>query len=94
MRNLLVFFSKYNAFFLFLLFEILSLVIYINYNSFQKASFINSSNEITGNIYTRINEFYSYLDCIDIEIEIVHGLAVIVGGFLGTHNGCSSYTHI
>ena len=61
MRNLLVFFSKYNAFFLFLLFEILSLVIYINYNSFQKASFINSSNEITGNIYTRINEFYSYL---------------------------------
>jgi rod shape-determining protein MreC len=61
MRNLLVFFSKYNAFFLFLLFEILSIVIYINYNSFQKASFINSSNEITGNLYSRINDFYSYI---------------------------------
>jgi rod shape-determining protein MreC len=61
MRNLLVFITKYNAFFLFLIFEVSSVVIFIKYNSFQKATFINSSNEVTGNLYLRINEFYRYL---------------------------------
>ncbi len=41
MRNLLIFITKYNAFFLFIIFEISSLIIYIKYNAFQKASFIN-----------------------------------------------------
>lgn len=61
MRNLLVFITKYNAFFLFVIFEICSLVIYIKYNSFQKASFINSSNEVIGNFYSHVDDFYSYL---------------------------------
>ena len=61
MRNLLVFITKYNAFFLFVIFEICSLVIYIKYNSFQKASFINSSNEVIGNFYSHADDFYSYL---------------------------------
>ena len=67
MRNLLVFFTKYNAFFLFLIFEIVSVLIYINYNSLQKASIINSSNAVTGNLYERINEFYSYLSLNDVN---------------------------
>ena len=61
MRNLLVFISKYNAFFLFVIFEVCSLVIYIKYNAFQKASFINSSNEVIGNFYSHVDDFYSYL---------------------------------
>jgi rod shape-determining protein MreC len=61
MRNLLVFITKYNAFFLFVIFEVCSLVIYIKYNSFQKASFVNSSNEVIGNLYTHVDDFYSYL---------------------------------
>lgn len=61
MRNLLIFISKYNAFFLFLIFEISSLIIYIKYNSFQKATFINSSNQVTGNIYGRVNKLNQYL---------------------------------
>jgi rod shape-determining protein MreC len=61
MHNLLVFFSKYNAFFLFLVFEIFSIIIFINYNSFQKASVINSSNAVTGSMYSKINQFYGYL---------------------------------
>lgn len=61
MRNLWIFISKYNAFFLFLIFEVASLIIYVKYNSFQKATFINSANEVTGNFYTRVNDFYSYL---------------------------------
>jgi len=61
MRNLLIFITKYNAFFLFIIFEVSALIIYIKYNSFQKATFINSSNEVTGNLYARISEFNSYL---------------------------------
>src|ERR1700688_1205919 len=61
MRNLLIFITKYNAFFLFLIFEISALVIYIKYNSFQKATFINSTSKITGSLYTQVNGLYSYL---------------------------------
>ena len=61
MRNLLIFITKYNAFFLFLIFEIASLVIYIKYNSFQKASFINSTNKVTGTLYARSDEVKGYL---------------------------------
>jgi rod shape-determining protein MreC len=67
MRNLWIFISKYNAFFLFLIFEVSSLLIYIKYNSFQKATFINSSNEITGGLYARIGEFYGYLSLKDVN---------------------------
>lgn len=61
MRNLLIFINKYNAFFLFIIFEISSLVIYIKYNSFQKASFINSTNKVTSTLYAQVNNLYSYL---------------------------------
>ena len=61
MRNLLIFISKYNAFFLFVIFEIAAIVIYIKYNSFQKASFINSTNQITGGLYARVDGFKGYL---------------------------------
>ena len=61
MRNLLIFITKYNAFFLFVIFEIISLVIYIKYNSFQKATFITSTNSVTGGLYTRASQFNEYL---------------------------------
>jgi rod shape-determining protein MreC len=61
MRNLLIFITKYNAFFLFLIFEISSLVIYIKYNAFQKASFLNSTNQVTGTLYAQANQVSGYL---------------------------------
>jgi len=61
MRNLLGFLTKYNAFFLFVIFEGFAIFIYIKYNSFQRASFINSSNDVTGTLYAKIDEFYGYL---------------------------------
>jgi len=72
MRNLLVFITKYNAFFLFLIFEVSSLVIFIKYNSFQKASFINSSNDVTGNLYARINEFHRYLSLNEVNDSLAN----------------------
>lgn len=67
MRNLLIFLTRYNAFFFFLIFEVASLVIYIKYNAFQKATFINSANTVTGNIYARVNGVYDYLALRDVN---------------------------
>ena len=61
MRNLLIFISKYNAFFLFIIFEVSALIIYIKYNSFQKATFINSTNQVTGNLYAQADQLKGYL---------------------------------
>jgi rod shape-determining protein MreC len=61
MRNLLIFISKYNAFFLFIIFEVISLIILVNYNSFQKSTYIESSNEITGAAYDKISQVKGYL---------------------------------
>jgi rod shape-determining protein MreC len=62
MRNLLVFITKYNAFFLFLIFEISSLVIYIKYNSFQKATFISSTSKVTGTLYGQVDQLKGYIN--------------------------------
>ena len=67
MRNLLVFITKYNAFFLFLIFEVSALVIYIKYNSFQKATFISSTSQVTGALYTQVNGLKSYLSLSEVN---------------------------
>jgi rod shape-determining protein MreC len=61
MRNLWLFIGKYNAFFLFLIFFTISLILLINNNSYQQASVWNSSNQIIGNAYERVNKLNSYL---------------------------------
>lgn len=61
MRNLLIFISKYNAFFFFIIFFIISLVLVIRNNSFQRASVLNSSNQLVGRSYQRVNSFQEYL---------------------------------
>lgn len=61
MRNLLIFISKYNAFFLFIIFEIIALTTFVKNNNFQKATFISSSNEVIGNIYLKVDQLTDYL---------------------------------
>jgi rod shape-determining protein MreC len=67
MRNLWIFISKYNAFFLFLIFEVTSLVIYVKNNSYQRAGFLNSANEVTGGLYAKSDELYGYLSLKDVN---------------------------
>ncbi len=61
MRNLWIFISKYNAFFLFIIFLTLSYVLLVKNNSYQRASVWNSSNQVIGLAYERVNQFTSYL---------------------------------
>ena len=61
MRNLWLFISKYNAFFLLIIFFTISLILLLKNNPYQRASVWNSSNQIVGRAYERVNEFSSYL---------------------------------
>ncbi|HTI60839.1 rod shape-determining protein MreC [Mucilaginibacter sp.] len=79
MRNLLIFITKYNAFFLFLIFEIISLVIYIKYNSFQKATFINSTSQVTGALYTQVNGVKDYLSLKEVSDSLARENARLRG---------------
>ena len=77
MRNLLIFITKYNAFFLFLIFEVSSLIIYVKYNSFQKATFINSTNQVTSELYARSNEVNSYLSLQEVNNKLARENAAL-----------------
>ncbi|MBN1924415.1 MAG: rod shape-determining protein MreC [Prolixibacteraceae bacterium] len=62
MRNLLNFLYRYHAFILFLLLELLCFTLIFKYNSFQRARFLNSSNQITGLVYRNFHsaeEFFA-----------------------------------
>lgn len=61
MRNLWIFISKYNAFFFFVIFFILSVALLVTHNSYQRASTWNSSNKFIGEAYQTADEFKSYL---------------------------------
>lgn len=61
MRNLWLFISKYNAFFLLIIFFVLSLIILVKNNDYQRASVWNSSNQIAGTAYEKVHELTSYL---------------------------------
>lgn len=61
MRNLLIFISKYNAFFFFVIFFAISLILVFKNNSFQRASTLNSSNLLIGQAYERYNTLQKYL---------------------------------
>jgi rod shape-determining protein MreC len=61
MRNLWIFISKYNAFFFLIIFLLTSLIFLVNNNSYQRASVWNSSHQLIGETYERINAFTSYL---------------------------------
>lgn len=77
MRNLLIFITKYNAFFLFVIFMVSSLIIYVKYNSFQRATFINSTNTVTAGLYTRVNELNSYLSLKEVNDSLARENAAL-----------------
>lgn len=60
MRALLRFLVKNYAFFLFLFLEVLSFILIYNFNNYHKARYLNSSNRISGAIYSTYNSIENY----------------------------------
>lgn len=61
MKNLWLFLVKYNAFFWFVLFFTISLLLLVQNNRYQRSAFVNSSNVVVGSIYGKLNSWKSYL---------------------------------
>lgn len=65
MKNLWLFLSRYNAIFWFILFFAIAIVFVVRNNSYQRASFLNSSNVVVGSFYKQVNSWKSYLALAD-----------------------------
>ncbi|KQR70671.1 rod shape-determining protein MreC [Pedobacter sp. Leaf176] len=62
MRNLWIFINRYNAFFLFIIFFIIGIYLTVKNNAYQRSVTLNSSNEIVGTAYDRLNVFKRYMN--------------------------------
>lgn len=62
MNNLLNFIWKHHFTFLFFLLEIIAFSILVQSNKFHKANFLSSSNEISGSIYSVVNDITEYFE--------------------------------
>jgi len=70
MRSLFRYLLRNHAFVLFILLETLALVMVFNYNSFQRAKYLNSANRITGNIYNMYHSIARYFDLVRVNREL------------------------
>ncbi len=61
MKNLWLFLAKYNAIFWFILFFVISIILVVRHNNYQRTFFINSSNTVVGSFYKQLNSWKSYL---------------------------------
>lgn len=62
MRNLIAFLNKNSFFFLFLFLEVIAFYLIIRNNRYQRASFINSANNISSGIYESFSNATDYFD--------------------------------
>src|ERR1700722_4547814 len=79
MRTLWRFINRYNAFFLFLIFEIAALIIYIKNNLYQRAEFINSASGFIGRLNAEKDQWYGYLSLKDVNDSLARENAHLRG---------------
>jgi len=61
MKYLFLFLKKQSFFFLFVFLELIALLLLVNYNNYQKAALINSTNIITGSfyyVYSTVSDYF------------------------------------
>jgi len=61
MRYFFIFLWKHYFFFLFLIFEFISFLLIVNNNPYQRSHIINSTNELTGNMFSTFTNISEYL---------------------------------
>ena len=67
MLNLWRFLSRYNIVFLFLIYFVLSIILLVQNNDFQRSSTYNSSNQLIGTIYERVNAIDKFLSLTEVN---------------------------
>jgi rod shape-determining protein MreC len=72
MRNLLLFFIKYNAFFLFVFLEVISFYMIVNNNEKQNQVYVSSANRLTGSFYERYDKIIGFWNLDDVNEELAN----------------------
>lgn len=72
MRNLLLFFIKYNAFFLFIILEIISFYMIVNNNEKQNQVYVSSANSVTGSFFERYDKVVGFWNLGDVNKELAN----------------------
>jgi len=62
MRNLWIFINRYNAFFLFIIFFTIGVILTVKNNAYQRSVTFNSTNVVVGHAYERLNVFKRYMN--------------------------------
>ena len=70
MRSLLHFLARHSFLLLFLALEIISMVLIVNYNNFQRVRFLNSSNRFSGSLFEMTNKFTNYFHLNQVNEEL------------------------
>lgn len=70
MRNFIRFIIKYHFAILFFIIEAVSLLLVVNYNAYQRSSFLASSSSFTGKIFKQYNAGAEYLMLRDINDDL------------------------
>lgn len=83
MRNLWIFISRYNAFFLFIIFFTIGVFLTVKNNSYQRSVTLNSTNEVVGTAYERLNIFKRYLNLGMVNDSLAAENAKLKGQLLG-----------
>lgn len=70
MRSLIRYLIKNHVFVLFVLLEVLALTMVFNYNSFQRAKYLNSANHVSGKIFSVYESVRGYFGLAKINNEL------------------------
>lgn len=77
MRNLRLFILKNYFFFLFLVFELISLTFLVSTNNYQKSTFMNSSNKTIGYLMEKKSDLTNYLYLQEINTQLAEENAML-----------------
>lgn len=72
MRNLFLFFIKYNALFLLIILEIISFYMIVNNNKKQNQVYVSSANRVTGSFYERYDKIIGFWNLGDVNEELAN----------------------
>ncbi|MGQ1908769.1 rod shape-determining protein MreC [Marinifilum sp. RC60d5] len=70
MKNLLHFIVRFHFTILFVAFELVCMLMLVNYNNYQKSQFLNSSNAISGDVYEKVSSITDYLSLVKTNEEL------------------------
>lgn len=70
MQNLLMFFVRHNAFFVFIFLELICFYLIVNFNKKQKDIYINSANSFTASIEERYSKVVGFWQLDDVNEEL------------------------